>query len=120
MEKKDNSIDENNKPIDEEIVVGGYGYWKREGDLKDNEKFIPKVVSNSNDVKVEENKISVGSVWNTAGTWEEKHYNKKQIEEFFNTTLSKKEFTGFIIQSISGYSGDVSLVYHLYTNKMYI
>jgi hypothetical protein len=110
MEKKDSSEEKQNiVPNDEEISVGGYGYWKREGDLKDNDRFIPKPINNNQGTKVVESNVTGGSAWNSAGTWEEKHYNKKNIEEFFNTFISKKEFSGFIIQSMSGYSGDVSI-----------
>ena len=52
-----------------------------------------------------------GSAWNKAGTWEEKHFKKNQIEEFFNKTLkdSCKKFGDiFMIEKIGAYSGDVN------------
>ena len=108
LENKNNNNDktENN----DEIIVGGYGYWKRDGDLKDRDQFIPKQVEKLETLKVEDKKVSHGSAWNTAGTWEEKHYKKPQIEEYFNLNLKNKEFNGFIITRITNYSGDVRLL----------
>lgn len=107
MEKKD-SPKKTKETTEEDLTVGGYGYWKRDSDLVNNEKFIPKPLDKADSFKIEEPKVVAGSAWNTAGTWEEKHYTKKQIEEFFNLKLKEKSYNGFVIQSISGYSGDVS------------
>lgn len=87
-----------------DIPIGGYGYWKREEDLIDNDKFIPKEVVTE---KVEETKGVIGSAWNSAGTWEEKHYVKKQIEEYFNEKIKEQKFSGFTLSSVKGYTGDV-------------
>ena len=110
--KEDNSNVSNentndNKNNEEDLTVGGYGYWKREGDLINNDVFKPTKVENLETIKNEDKKTSLGSAWNTAGTWEEKHYKKNQIEDFFNTNLEKKDFGSFIISGISGYKGDV-------------
>ena len=99
------------KEDDETLNLPGYGYWKREQDLVDRDKFIPKPLdSTSNSQLVLENKSSVGSAWNSAGTWEEKHYKKNQVEEFFNKFLgdNKQVVDGVWIKSVKGYSGDVS------------
>ena len=111
-EKVEKKEDNKEKEHDEDIEVKGYGYWKREGDLIDRDKFIPKPIE-STKVNAEltmENKNSTGgSAWNTAGTWEEKHYKKNQIENFFNEKLpglSVNEKLKF--KSIKNYSGDVS------------
>ena len=95
---------------DHEIPTGGYGYWKREADLVDNDKFIPKETV----TEIEEAKTVVGSAWNSAGTWEEKHYGKKQIEEYFSLNIKNKKFQGFVLSSVRGYSGDVSSSYLLF------
>ena len=50
----------------------------------------------------------LGSAWNTAGTWEEKHYKKPQLEEYFNSVIESKQFEGFSIIKFSNFSGDVS------------
>ena len=107
---KDNNenVNNNSNKEEEDVTVGGYGYWKREGDLINNEKFKPTKIENLETLKNEDKKVSLGSAWNTAGTWEEKHYKKNQIEEFFNSNLDKKDFGSFIISGLSGYKGDVS------------
>lgn len=109
-ENKDENNDKN-KLNEEDITIGGYGYWKREGDLINNDKFKPTKVENLSTIKNEDKKESQGSAWNSAGTWEEKHYKKNQIEDYFNSNISKKNFKNFEITKMSGYKGDVSLIY---------
>ena len=116
MEKEPNNQKENKKIEEEENIddlenVKGYGYWKREGDLKDRDQFIPKPLDNKTNSKNEnltlQNKPS-GSAWNTAGTWEEKHYNKNKITEFFNSYFKQSKFNidnqvgNFFIKDFSG------------------
>lgn len=90
-----------------------YGYWKREGDLINRDQYIPKPVEKEKLEEVIKNNESLqkqvsGSAWNAAGTWEEKHYKKHQIEDYFNKNLENKALPeGIILKSISNYSGDV-------------
>lgn len=98
---KDDSFDEMEKP--------SYTYWKRESDKPDLNKFQPQksqevIEESQNNTKV------VGSVWNSAGTWEEKHLNKNHLEDFFNNAISARDKTfkdSFKITNVFAYSGDV-------------
>ena len=118
-ENKDNkeNIDsdktKNNEKDDVEDLLKnnpGYGYWKREEDLIDRDKFIPKPIENVETNKlVLESKTSVGSAWNTAGTWEEKHYKKSSIEDYFNEKIKGITVDGIKLESVKNYSGDVSV-----------
>jgi hypothetical protein len=103
---------EEEKEEDIENIKIDYGYWKREGDLKDRDQFIPKPLDNkvnsNNENLTLKNKTSA-SAWNTAGTWEEKHYNKNKITEFFNSYLKQSKFNidnKICNFSIKDYSGD--------------
>lgn len=104
MEKDKNHKNSDDEEVDKILKQnsGGYGYWKREGDLEGLDQKKP-VVSNTNTL---ESKVSAGSAWNTAGTWEEKHYNKQQIESFFNSKLTSFKHNELSIDKINGYSGD--------------
>ncbi len=120
-ENKDNSDSEIKKNTEkddvEELLKNnpGYGYWKREEDLIDRDKFIPKPIDNVETNKlVLESKNSVGSAWNTAGTWEEKHYKKSSIEDFFNEKIKNITVDGLKFESIKNYSGDVSSFVYVY------
>ena len=122
MEKENlqNTDSENNKKTEKDDVDEllknnpGYGYWKRQEDLIDRDKFIPKPIDNVDTNKlVLESKTSVGSAWNTAGTWEEKHYKKSSIEDFFNEKIKNITVDGLKFDSIKNYSGDVNLYYFL-------
>lgn len=111
-ENKDKDKDEK----EELDNIKGYGYWKREGDLIDRDKFIPQKIDSfkETEVPVLENKISLGSAWNTAGTWEEKHYKKNAIEDFFNQKLSNIKINEKLgLKSIKNFSGDVSSILKL-------
>ena len=110
MEKDNENQTKKQENNEEDMIVGGYGYWKRDGDLINNERFIPKPVNKNETQKSDEGKTSLGSAWNKAGTWEEKHYSKKVIEEYFNDKLKEKTFPGFVLTGIYGYSGDVSII----------
>lgn len=109
MESKNKKEQYDENEINEVEVLkqesGGYGYWKRQGDLEGIEQIKPQIVQNSN--KIEENNIKAGSAWNSAGTWEEKHYKKEQIQEYFNKNFAEKQFDGFSIEKINGFNGDV-------------
>lgn len=114
MEKEINNSNNNkeNKDQDEKHDINnpGYGYWKRESDLADRDKFIPKQIELKNELTLD-NKKSLGSVWNTAGTWEEKHYKKSQIEDFFNQNIKNKKVDNSLqLLSVKNYSGDVSVL----------
>ena len=100
---------EEEKEEDIENIKIDYGYWKRDGDLINRDQFIPKPLDNktNNENLPLENKTS-GSAWNTAGTWEEKHYNKNKITEFFNSYFKQSKFKIDKVGnfSIKDYSGD--------------
>ena len=110
MEKDNDNKEEKqvNKEEEEDIQVN-YGYWKRESDLIDRDKFIPKSIENP-DQLVLENKNSLGSAWNTAGTWEEKHYKMNTVEEYLNNAFKSKNVSGLSFSDIKGMSGDVRLL----------
>ena len=109
MEK---SKDENTNVSDDKLEgvddIKGYGYWKRAEDLIDRDKFIPKVVNDSSTLTLE-SKTSGGSAWNTAGTWEEKHYKKNTIEEYFNKNLNIPLDKTTTLISLKSFAGDVFL-----------
>ena len=96
-----------NDKEEEEIQVN-YGYWKRESDLIDRDKFIPKIIEDP-DKLVLENKTSLGSAWNTAGTWEEKHYKMNNVEEFLSNQFKSKSCQGLSFSEVKGMTGDVSI-----------
>lgn len=105
-ENQDTQDKKENQEEDQDILdVKGYGYWKRENDLKDRDQFIPKK-ADPQTTNNEENKNPLGSAWNKAGTWEEKHYKKDSIEKYFNENIKNKKVPGLSLLSIKGYSGD--------------
>ncbi len=69
MEKDKNHKNSDDEEVDKILKQnsGGYGYWKREGDLEGIDQKKPTTL-NTNTLK---SKVSAGSAWNTAGTWEE-------------------------------------------------
>jgi len=97
----------------DDIENVSYTYWKRESDTPFSNQFVPQK-SNPNLVEdaSKNTNTNYGSVWNKAGTWEEKHFTKNQIEQFINSNLSEKsiEFENYIsLDKISSFSGDVNL-----------
>jgi len=61
--KNEDIVDDN-----ENIEKPSYTYWKRESDKPFSNEFVPQK-SNSNIDGLDNNKNSVGSAWNKAGTW---------------------------------------------------
>ena len=101
------------KKDDEDIGEVSYTYWKRDSDIKaDHQGFQPQATATP--VNINQNTNNAGSAWNQAGTWEEKPVTKKMFEEFFNDYLKKNEKkykNVFVLDEISGYSGEVSWIY---------
>lgn len=113
--KQENNENTKKEEDPEELLKNhpGYGYWKREGDLKDRDQFIPKPVEGVNTIPVTiENKTTGGSAWNSAGTWEEKHYKKNQIEEYLTSNINGKEIDGITFVSAKNFTGDVRYTYN--------
>jgi hypothetical protein len=105
----------NNDSVEEEtetIEKPSYTYWKRESDNPFSSEFVPT----KNDTTVEDKSQSTtvnayGSAWNKAGTWEEKHLGKSQVEDFLNQTAADLNTTFnnfFKIDNFESYSGDVN------------
>ena len=88
-----------------------YTYWKRDADKPFSTEFQPqKSDPNLSENNNSNNSNTYGSAWNKAGTWEEKHFLKNQIEDFFNNSISKKNLIFnnlFLVEKISNYHGDV-------------
>lgn len=106
-----NDKKEANDSSDEELGESkpSYTYWKRESDNPFSNDFKPQK-SDTNLDNQNDNTSNYGSAWNKAGTWEEKHLTKKQMEEFFNDLVDKKNClfsNSFRIKKVSNYSGDV-------------
>ena len=105
-----------NRELDEGLENISYTYWKRESDNPFSKEFNPQ--KNENPI-IEDNinKNSLfGSIWNKAGTWEEKHLIKTQVEDFITKRLSdsnSKIANSFILEKISSFSGDV-IIFFLY------
>ena len=115
-EKKDSKDKKPRKGTDEDLGEVSYTYWKRESDLQaDHKGFQPeKVTSPPVEQNPQPQTNQIGSVWNKAGTWEEKKLTKNQIESFFNEYISKnkKEYkNAFYLSEFYNYSGDVSFEY---------
>ncbi len=108
----DKEKDNSKKPKKDEEDIGevSYTYWKRDSDIKaDHQGFQPQATSTP--VNINQNTNNAGSAWNQAGTWEEKPVTKKMFEDFFNDYLKKNEKkykNVFVLDEISGYSGEVS------------
>ena len=119
--EKDKDKDKKEKKEDEELGEVSYTYWKRESDIKaDHAGFQPQTTKAP--VNVNQNDNKAGSAWNKAGTWEERPLTKNQIESFFNDYIKKnpKEYKNmFVFDEVSGYSGEVSLIFLLIFNQTY-
>jgi len=106
-----NDIESKNDNSQDEIQIEkpSYTYWKRESDQPFSKDFKPQK-SEPSSQQTEENSLNYGSAWNKAGTWEEKHLPKIQLEEFFNKSLKNKNIVfgnSLLVDNISSYSGDV-------------
>jgi hypothetical protein len=110
----------NTKKEDDDLGEVSYTYWKRDSDIKaDHKGFQPQATSTP--ANINQNNNQVGSAWNQAGTWEEKTITKKQFESFFNEYIQKnpKEYKGvFVFDEFSGYSGEVSLKFLCFINRL--
>lgn len=101
--KHEDEIDNIEKP--------SYTYWKRESDNPFSNEFKPQK-SDSNLSDNSQTSNNPGSAWNSAGTWEEKHLTKNQLEDYINKSLQSNVRTisdSIYIDKISSYTGDVSL-----------
>ena len=109
MENENTTIPKQDESLEEEIKIEkpSYTYWKRESDKPFSNDFKPQI---SQPVVVENTNTHVGSAWNKAGTWEEKHLTKNQLENFFAESLKNKSpfADTFAIEKITSYTGDVS------------
>ena len=110
----------NNKKEDDDLGEVSYTYWKRDSDIKaDHKGFQPQATPTP--ANINQNNNQVGSAWNQAGTWEEKTITKKQFESFFNEYIQKnpKEYKGvFVLDEFSGYSGEVSIKFLFFINRL--
>jgi hypothetical protein len=105
----------NDDSMEEEIKLDkpSYTYWKRESDQPFSNDFKPTksepVVANNTTANTQQ----FGSAWNKAGTWEEKHLTKTQLEEFFSNSLKNKPAFAdtFALDKITSYTGDVRNLY---------
>lgn len=124
MEKKNNSKNKDDSKSEEEVEdlenmeKPSYTYWKRDTDKPFSNEFKPQksdsnLVENKTQTQTTNSTSNFGqpSAWNTAGTWEEKHLGKNQLELFLNNHLHSKNLVfqnSFVIENFSSYSGDVS------------
>ncbi len=114
MDKQNNTKKEQEPENDEKIEnieKPSYTYWKRDNDKPFSNEFKPQ----KSDPKMAEtanNINSYGSAWNKGGTWEEKHFSKTQVEEFFSKSLPNKKNIKdcCALDKITAYSGDVIII----------
>jgi len=108
-----NKISENDSGNDEleNFEKPSYTYWKRESDNPFSNEFKPSKSDPNLGGEINNSSINTyGSAWNKAGTWEEKHFTKIQIEDFFNQYLQtkKSKFDDCcVLDTITSYVGDV-------------
>ncbi|CAI0553460.1 unnamed protein product [Linum tenue] len=91
-----------------------YRYWVREATADATPVPVPKKLSAQDVVSSQPKSTALGSVWNRAGTWEEKNLNKwssDRIKELL-TSVGTLDFTGgkAEIKAVSKCSGDAFLV----------
>ncbi|XP_044472250.1 uncharacterized protein LOC123200929 isoform X2 [Mangifera indica] len=91
-----------------------YTYWVREATPDAVPLPVPKMLSQNDIVSQNSDPATLGSVWNRAGTWEEKSLNKwasDRIKELL-ITVGTLEFTGgkAEIKEVSNCIGDAFLV----------
>jgi hypothetical protein len=104
------------KEDDELKEKPSYTYWKRESDIQaDHKGFSPEAIkSNKVENNNENNNNKIGSVWNKAGTWEEKKIPKNHLEDFFNKYIEKNKKiykNSFSFENFSQFSGDVRILF---------
>lgn len=99
---------------DPTIKKQSYTYWTR--DIRSDNEFSsmiqPTKVNEENipQASQEIKKNSSASAWNSAGTWEEKHFTKQQVKEFFEKLLPLN-FKNFTFNQLSSVSGDVRIFF---------
>ncbi|CAN1185653.1 hypothetical protein LINPERPRIM_LOCUS38878 [Linum perenne] len=91
-----------------------YTYWVREATSEAAPAPLPKKLSPQDIVSGQPKPNALGSVWNRAGTWEEKNLNKwasERIKELL-TSVGSLDFSGgkAEISEVSKCSGDAFLV----------
>ncbi|CAI0628249.1 unnamed protein product [Linum tenue] len=87
-----------------------YTYWVREATADAAPVPVPKKLSVEDVVSSQPKSTALGSVWNRAGTWEEKNLNKwasERIKELL-TSVGTLDFSGgkAEIKAVSKCSGD--------------
>ncbi|XP_021744136.1 uncharacterized protein LOC110710180 [Chenopodium quinoa] len=97
-----------------EKQTSSYTYWVRETTSDAAPPPVPKMLSPQDVSKQTSHAPALGSVWNTAGTWEEKNLNKwstERIKELLSS-IGSLEFTNgkAEISEVSKCSGDAYLV----------
>jgi hypothetical protein len=107
------------KEDDELKEKPSYTYWKRESDIQaDHKGFSPEAAKpNKVENNEENNNNKIGSVWNKAGTWEEKKIPKNHLEDFFNKYIEKNKKiykNSFSFENFSQFSGDVRILLFIY------
>ncbi|CAN0838979.1 hypothetical protein LINGRAHAP2_LOCUS2449 [Linum grandiflorum] len=106
---------ENGNERKEETQQGSsYTYWVREATADAAPAPLPKKLSPQDIVTAQPKPNALGSVWNRAGTWEEKNLNKwasERIKELL-TSVGSLDFSGgkAEIKQVSKCSGDAFLV----------
>ena len=107
MNKNDDSIEE-----DINLDKASYTYWKRESDQPFSNEFKPTKMDPVLTSNASTDSQQFGSAWNKAGTWEERHLTKNQIEEFFRNSLKNKPAFAdtFSLDKITSYTGDVRTI----------
>jgi len=108
----ENNVSQDTKLKEEGLKKqNSYTYWTR--DIKSNNdvssKINPVKIDDYKSESSQENNKSVGSAWNMAGTWEEKHFTKQQVKDFFEKLLPI-EFKNFVFKKVTSISGDVRIV----------
>ncbi|KAJ4816088.1 chaperone binding / ATPase activator [Rhynchospora pubera] len=98
----------------EETKKASYRYWVREAKEDAAPPPVPRKLSPDDIPKLQSNSSSLGSVWNQAGTWEEKNLNSwasNRLKELLGS-LGALEFSSgnASIDGVSKCSGDAFLV----------
>ncbi|XP_048134283.1 uncharacterized protein LOC115749624 [Rhodamnia argentea] len=98
----------------EEKESVSYRYWVREATGDAAPAPVPRKLSPQDVVSGSQSPATLGSVWNKAGTWEEKNLNKwasDRIKELL-TSIGALEFNGgrAEVSEVSNCSGDAFLV----------
>lgn len=99
---------------EEEKESMSYRYWVREATGEAAPAPVPRKLTPQDVVSDSRSPATLGSVWNKAGTWEEKNLNKwasDRIQELL-TSIGSLEFNGGCaeISEVSNCSGDAFLV----------